>query len=408
MRAVTPTTPADPTFRSPMGCPRCRTPMQVLALPSHKGAPVTVEQCPGCRLVWFDRFESVHLEALGWVRLLRVMETSAKQPLAEAQVEHAACPICAARLRPVQNQTRFGLFAVLECRHGHGHLHSHSGLLSERGLVRPPGLAERRALAEEKLALHCLNCGGPAATGDDHCRYCRTPLVVLDLPRLAHSLRPRAELMAASPQGLGRHLNWPCRGCGAPLDPGRDINCSRCGHMVVAHDLPDIDPLLDSAEAELAELAAAEARRLARYPSTHRQPVPKVEQAPAAPSRLQGVMLGGWAPLLLLLLAAMVPVIGVLAGLLKATRTELAALVFAAGAVAAFMVFCGLARGLGERRACFAAMLIAAVPSCWFGGGEGAASVLLIAMYVSVSAIATFVFAFFYRGYRDLVFRRFD
>ncbi|WP_374566455.1 zf-TFIIB domain-containing protein [Ideonella sp.] len=281
-----PTSPADETSTRLMGCPRCQAPMQALALPSHKGTPVTVEHCPGCRLVWFDRFESVHLEALGWARLLRVMEASAKQPLADALVEHPACPICAGRLRPVQNRTRFGLFAVLECRHGHGHLHSHSGLLSERGLVRPPGLAERRALAQEKLALHCLNCGAAAAAADDQCRYCRTPLLVLDLPRLAHSLRPRAELMAASPQGLGRHLNWPCRGCGAPLDPGREIHCSRCGHMVVAHDLPDIDPLLDAAEAELADLAAAEARRLARYPSTHRRPAPRVEPvATVAPAR---------------------------------------------------------------------------------------------------------------------------
>jgi len=390
--------------------------MQELALPSHKSAPVTVEQCAGCRLVWFDRFESVHLEALGWVRLLRVMETAAKQPLADAQVEHPACPICTARLRPVQNRTRFGLFAVLECRHGHGHLHSHSGLLSERGLVRPPGAAERRALAEEKLALHCLNCGGPAATGDDQCRYCRTPLLVLDLPRLAHSLRPRAELMAASPQGLGRHLNWPCRGCGAPLDPGREISCSRCGHMVVAHDLPDIDPLLDSAEAELADLAAAEARRLARYPSTHRPLVPRAEQTPAAPSRLHGVMLGGWLPLLLMLLLSTALVASALTGLFDPRRTgpQAATLsdigrwqVFAAIMLVAFVGFSGLARWLGERRAYFAAMLIAAVPSFWFGRGEGAASVLLIGMYVSVSAIATFVFAFFYRGYRDLVFRRF-
>jgi hypothetical protein len=389
--------------------------MQALDLPSHKGTPVTVEHCPACRLVWFDQFESVHLEALGWARLLRTMEASATRPLADAQVEHPACPICHARLSPVRNRTRFGLFAVLECRHGHGHLHSHSGLLSERGLVRPPGVAERRALAQEKLALHCLNCGGPAESGDAHCRFCRSPLVVLDLPRLAHSLRPRAELMAASPRGVGRHLNWPCRGCGAPLDPGRDVHCSRCGHMVVAHGLPDIDPLLDIAEAELAELAAAQARRLARYPSTHRQPIPRAEPAAVEASRLDRVMLRGWLPLCLMLGFSLALVISAFAGLLDPPGSGFAKsmsdtgrlqLVVAA-VLAAFVGFCGLARWLGERLGYRAAMLFAAALSFWFGRGEGAASVLLIGMYFSVCLIATFVFAFGYRSYKDTVFRRF-
>lgn len=300
MRAVTPLTAADETPRRlMMGCPRCRTPMRELPLSSHKGAPVMVEQCPGCRLVWFDRFESVHLDAQGWVMLLREMEAAAKQPLTPAQVDQLACPVCAARLRTVKNQTRFGLFSALECHQGHGHLHSHSGLLAERGLVRPLGLAERRALAAEKLALHCLNCGGPAAAGDDRCRYCHTPLVVLDLPRLAHSLRPRAELLGASPQALGRHLNWPCRSCGAPLDPGRETTCSRCGHMVVAHELPDIDPLLDAAEASLAEEAARRARQLAGI--TRAQVDTGAGRRREASPLARVLMLHGWLPLLLML-----------------------------------------------------------------------------------------------------------
>ncbi|WP_374566458.1 hypothetical protein [Ideonella sp.] len=75
--------------------------------------------------------------------------------------------------------------------------------------------------------------------------------------------------------------------------------------------------------------------------------------------------------------------------------------------LAAFVGFCGLARWLGERRAYAAAMWVAAVPAVWFGRGEGAASVLLIAMYLCLALLATFIFTFVYRGYRDLVFRRF-
>ncbi|MEK8032616.1 zf-TFIIB domain-containing protein [Ideonella sp. DXS29W] len=309
-----------------MTCPRCRRPMRELALPSHKGVSVTVEQCGECRLVWFDRFESVHLDALGWVRLLREMEWAAQQPLAEADIERVACPICAGVLKPVHNRSRFGLFAALECPHGHGHLHSHAGLLAERGLVRSPGVAEWRALRQDQLALHCLNCGAPASAQGDQCRHCRSPLLVVDLPRLAHSLKPRAELMAALPASPGRHASWACRGCGAPLDPARETECGRCRHPVVAHDLPDIHPLLDVAEALLAELAAAEAKRLARYPSTQRRAAPAVEAPPRPPSRWQRAMLGGWTPLLMAGLLTVVTLGAGLWGGLEVADTALQAL----------------------------------------------------------------------------------
>lgn len=275
--------------------------MRVLRLSSHQGGTVSVEQCPDCRLVWFDRFESVHLDAGGWVRLLREMEATARRPLAEAQVDRPACPVCAAVLNTVHNRSRYGIFAALECRHGH--LHSHSGLLAERGLVRPLGLAERRALAEEKLALHCLNCGGAAEAGHDVCRYCATPLVVLDLPRLAHSLRPAGERMGDSPRALGHHVAWPCRGCGAPLDPGRETQCARCGHLVVAQDLPSIDPLLDAAEAALAGEAAAR-RPSARDAAARARALARPRRGGSAPPWLRRLMLQGWLPLLLLLSGA--------------------------------------------------------------------------------------------------------
>lgn len=287
--------------------------MQPLRLSSHRTRPVTVDHCPDCRLVWFDQFESVRLDGYGWVRLLREMEASAKRPLADARVGRPACPQCATTLNAVKNRTRFGLFAALECPQRHGHLHSHSGLLAERGLVRPLGAAERRALAEEKHALYCLNCGGPAKSQDEQCSWCGTALVVIDLPRLAHSLRLRLDDMGPSPQAQGRHVAWACRGCGAALDPGRDESCPHCGHLVVALELPDIDPLLDAAEADLAAAAEADARRLDRFQSTRRALPPDEDAAPQvhrerrAPqaSLLRTLTLAGWLPLWLVLAASL-------------------------------------------------------------------------------------------------------
>ena len=280
--------------------------MQVLRLSSHRldQPELEVEHCTACRLVWFDRLESVQLDARGWVSLLRRMHQAADRPLAEAVMPRMRCPGCAAVLRQVQNQSRYGLFAVLECPRGHGHLHSHSGLLAERGLVRPLGVAERRALAEEKHALHCLNCGGPAGPADDACRWCGTPLVVIDLPRLAHSLRPARESGEASPRERGEHSAWACRGCGAPLDPGRETACSRCGHLVVAHELPDIVPLLEAAEAALAAAHAQASRLQARLTKNLPLPDPADRPAPASPAA-RSLMLGGWLPLLLLLFVSL-------------------------------------------------------------------------------------------------------
>ncbi len=285
----TPPAPADPARR--LRCPRCTEPMTALALSSHRHAPVTVDHCGGCRLVWFDALESVQLDALGWVRLLRTMESGLARPLALAQVARPACPVCQVGLKVVRNRTRYGRFAAQECPQGHGHLSGHASLLAERGLVRPLGLPERRALAAERHPLHCLNCGGPAAADDEHCSWCGTVLSVIDLPRLAHSLQVRDAAMAPSPGERGRHASWPCRGCGAALDPGRDAECPACGHPVVALQLPDIDPLLDEAEAALAAHAAAVARVRERFPSGRRAPA---ADAPAAVITSREVRPWGW------------------------------------------------------------------------------------------------------------------
>jgi len=291
--------------------------MQHLELPTHGVRPVVLDHCRPCRLVWFDALESVQLDDLGWVRLLRELQQGDGMPLAQALNARRACPRCREPLKVVRNRSRFGLFAALECPRGDGHLHGHSGLLAEKGLVRPLGAAERRALAAEKHPLACLNCGGPAAAGDDRCSWCGTALVVIDLPRLAHAIRLRASGMGDSPAERGRHMAWACHGCGAALDPGRDVQCPHCEHLLVAQRLPDIEPLLAEAEAELAAAAAATAQRLARYPSQQPEALARARAVPEpVPVRTTVAdRIGPWLPLLGLLVLALAIGVAAAAGL---------------------------------------------------------------------------------------------
>ena len=238
-------------------CPQCAQAMAHLALQGHGAQPVVVDHCGACRLVWFDVLESVHLSGLGWIRLLRELQRGAAAEPPAPRPPTLACPVCRLPLKSVHNATRYGRFPVLECPAAHGHLHGHSGMLAERGLVRPLLGPERRALADERRTLACLNCGAACDGSRDECSYCNSPLVVIDLPRLATALRQRVGHWSDSPPPDGVPMRWECRGCGAALDPSREVACLSCGHAVVAPSLLDINPLLAAVEHELRSAAQA-------------------------------------------------------------------------------------------------------------------------------------------------------
>ncbi len=244
-------------------CPQCSQTMAHLVLQGHQANDVVVDHCAACRLLWFDALESVQLSGRGWVQALRELQRGARGEPSAHRPAVLQCPSCRSALKPVHNTTRYGRFPALECPQRHGHLHSHSGMLAERGLVRSLLGPERQALATERRTLSCLNCGAACDGSSESCSYCATPLMVIDLPRLAHALRQRAGNWSASPAPDGVPMRWECRGCGQPLDPSREVACAACGHAVVAPSLLDITPLLMAAEHELrsAELAARPYRR---------------------------------------------------------------------------------------------------------------------------------------------------
>jgi hypothetical protein len=237
-------------------CPQCALPMEAFDLEGHYGQQIATDLCPHCHVVWFDEFESVRLSGLGWVTLLRRMEAAMGGSTGPLKRE-LDCPRCRARLKPVHNLTRFGRYASLECPRRHGHLHTFSLLLAERGLVRPMSRADLATLQEEHRTPCCLNCGGPIeATGT--CSFCDSPLVVMDMPRLMSALLMRhAEPL---PEKSAQRLAWPCRGCGAPLEPTHTLRCDQCDHPVVVPSVLDLRPVLDKAEEVLRATLPRQAR----------------------------------------------------------------------------------------------------------------------------------------------------
>lgn len=220
--------------------------MQRAVLEGHYSQRLEVDVCGVCHLVWFDAMESVRLSGLGWVQLLRVMQTHASSRAVLPR--RMGCVRCQNPLQGVRNLTRFGRTAALECTQGHGHAQTFSLLLAERGLLREVLPSDRQALAREGRSLQCLQCG---AAQDDAsavaCAYCESPLLVVDVPRLCSALLVRHADAVTWPADV-EPLALACKGCGQALNPTSDTRCPHCDHGVTWSDWAAVRPLLDAVE----------------------------------------------------------------------------------------------------------------------------------------------------------------
>jgi DNA-directed RNA polymerase subunit RPC12/RpoP len=224
-----------------LACPQCAVPMAAQQLDAHYEQRVAVDVCTPCRLVWFDERESVRLSGLGWIELLSQLQYDAAS-LAAWAGKPLGCARCRKPLRSEANTTRYGRFVANRCAAGHGTLQSQAMLLAERGLVRAPTAVERAAAHAEQREWACLNCGATVSGDATACGYCKTPVLLYDVPRLADSLRPHAAYR--DNVEAGRTDAWPCHACGQVLDPTHDAACRQCGHPVVALVATELRPVL--------------------------------------------------------------------------------------------------------------------------------------------------------------------
>src|SRR5262245_10680071 len=92
-----------------MNCPNCSTAMTSMTLEAHLSPPVEIDICTPCQAFWFDRYESLKLEAGSAKKLKLLIEenASATKPAVSPSIR---CPRCRVPLHftyDLQANTRF-------------------------------------------------------------------------------------------------------------------------------------------------------------------------------------------------------------------------------------------------------------------------------------------------------------
>ena len=152
------------------------------------GRSMTLDVCQPCQLVWFDGSELLQMAPAATLQLLTVVTGepgAARHPLRET----LECPYCRRRLDAVHDSQRGTRFSYARCPEGHGRLLTLYQFLRAKNFVRPLGAAEVEDLRRHIRQVNCANCGAPVDVGrDTTCRFCRTPIAVLDPDQLRKAL----------------------------------------------------------------------------------------------------------------------------------------------------------------------------------------------------------------------------
>jgi hypothetical protein len=166
---------------SAITCPGCRGAMTTLSLEGRLGRPVTIDLCPPCQLIWFDRRESLQLSPAATLHLFRLIGEQAgtrRGRLGEA----LDCPRCGARLKLTHDRQRNTAFQYRRCEARHGRLITFFDFLREKDFLRPLSKEQVEQLRRSVPTVNCSSCGAPIdlARGSA-CLHCGSPLSMLDL-----------------------------------------------------------------------------------------------------------------------------------------------------------------------------------------------------------------------------------
>jgi hypothetical protein len=182
------------------------------------GRSVTIDLCPQCQFLWFDRGESIQLAPASTLMLFRIIgERTARGR--RPSTSEMLCPRCRARLGLAHDRQRNTPFQYWRCAAGHGRLTSFFDFLREKDFIRPLSREQVEELRRSVAAVNCSNCGAPVdlARGSE-CGHCGSPLSVLDLEQAGRLV---AQLREADRTGR-------------PVDPALPLEMERARREVEA------------------------------------------------------------------------------------------------------------------------------------------------------------------------------
>lgn len=177
-----------------MICPNCAAETTTLALGARLGSTLDIDLCTSCRAIWFDRYEDLQLSPAATLKVFAVISEQSKAP-SRPLTGALRCPRCQARLLLTHDIQRATPFTYWRCD-THGRLMAYVDFLREKDFVRPLTPQQLAELRQNVQTVNCSNCGAAIDLGKDSvCAHCGSALSMLDLQRMARTVR---QLQAAA------------------------------------------------------------------------------------------------------------------------------------------------------------------------------------------------------------------
>jgi hypothetical protein len=184
-------------------CPSCHAAMRRQSFSSRalNGRGVELDLCYDCQGIWFDPFESAQLAPAAVLELFEIIrkQQGAARPLAVS----CACPVCHRGLSLTHDFERTNRITYFRCAQGHGRFTTFMQFLREKNFVRSLSPVEINHLRAVVAQVRCSSCGAPVDLGRDmECSYCHSPLSILDADAVSHAVAELKARDAAKPPGI--------------------------------------------------------------------------------------------------------------------------------------------------------------------------------------------------------------
>ena len=162
--------------------------MQTIAVDSRTAAPIDIDVCTQCSVIWFDHAESAQLAPSAVVELFKIVNAGSDKPrLPLASV--LPCPRCKVRLKLTHDICKAGRISYHRCQ-THGRLTRFYQFLMEKKFIRHLSPVEIKQLRVDVKQIKCSGCGGAINLEQDTaCSYCGAAIAVLDADAVTKAMQ---------------------------------------------------------------------------------------------------------------------------------------------------------------------------------------------------------------------------